>query len=86
MAMSGSGPGGESRKNMILRLANNPSDMNAEYGGLTVANIRKNVFVVLVCGFAVTGALCFGIDQGMYYPSIPMYTYIHTYHHSVYPT
>lgn len=50
----------------ILDLANDAGHLKTHYGGLTLASIRQNMYVLFVAAFAVTGALCFGIDQGMY--------------------
>lgn len=53
-------------KGEILDLANNDALLKSHYGGLTLASIRQNLYVLFVAAFAVTGALCFGIDQGVY--------------------
>lgn len=53
-------------KAQILELSNDPQLLKSHYGGLSLASIRENIYVLFVAAFAVIGALCFGIDQGMF--------------------
>lgn len=54
-----------SRQEALLRLANDDTAMLQAYGKASFSSIRQNSYVTAVAAFAVIGALCFGIDQGM---------------------
>ncbi|ROV96154.1 hypothetical protein VSDG_05064 [Cytospora chrysosperma] len=55
----------KSREEALLRLANDDTAMLQAYGKASISSIRQNSYVTAVAAFAVIGALCFGIDQGL---------------------
>ncbi|KUI66197.1 High-affinity glucose transporter [Cytospora mali] len=55
----------QSRKEALLRLATDDNAMLQAYGKASISNMRQNGYVTAVAAFAVIGALCFGIDQGL---------------------
>lgn len=53
------------RHDAVLHLARDDNAMMSAYGKASFSAIRANTYVTAVAAFAVIGALCFGIDQGM---------------------
>lgn len=53
------------RHDAVLILARDDQAMMSAYGKASFSAVRANTYVTAVAAFAVIGALCFGIDQGM---------------------
>lgn len=53
------------RHDAVLHLARDDHAMMSAYGKASFSAVRANTYVTAVAAFAVIGALCFGIDQGM---------------------
>lgn len=52
------------RKDQLLRFANDDHAMMKAYGKASLSALQENTYVTGVAAFTVIGALCFGIDQG----------------------
>lgn len=56
---------GTLQKDAVLHLARDDNARMSAYGKASFSALRENTYVTVVAAFAVIGALCFGIDQGM---------------------